>query len=148
VRNLRRLREVMTNELGYVPSDEQLAERIGVSPAEVRSWLVDDRVTRVRPLEQGGSGDDRMTNLGDMLADTDWEHALSGEISELRDRMADAVSTLTPREAAVLTLYYRDGLTLRQIAEVLGVSVSSATQAHTHLVECLRDRLALLGAGV
>jgi RNA polymerase sigma factor for flagellar operon FliA len=148
VRNLRRLREVMTNELGYQPSEEQLAERIGVSAAEVRSWLVDDRVTRLRPLDdpiyQSSDGSEHRM-VGEYMADSDWEHALSGEISELRQRMAHAVCGLPPREAAVLTLYYRDGKTLRQIALDLGVSVSSATQAHTHLVAAVRDRLALMG---
>jgi DNA-directed RNA polymerase specialized sigma subunit len=45
----------------------------------------------------------------------------------------------------VFLLYYRDSLTLREIAQQLGVSVSSATQAHTRLVEQIRERLASLG---
>jgi RNA polymerase sigma factor for flagellar operon FliA len=143
VRNMRRLREVLTNELGYQPSVEQLAERIGSTPAEIRACMLDDRVTRVKGLDHGAYNDDQGGPLD--LADSDWEHSLSGEIQELRQRMAHAVCGLPSREAAVLTLYYRDGKTLRQIATDLGVSVSSATQAHTHLVESVRDRLALMG---
>lgn len=149
VRALRRLKSDLTNELGYEPSVEELAERAALSPAEIRAAMVHDTTTRVRPLDGPGSsendGQSASPILGELADMGAWEQDLAGEISELRTRMAVAVNGLGERERAVLTLYYRDGKTLRQIAEMLGVSVSSATQAHTHLVENVRDRLAALG---
>jgi RNA polymerase sigma factor for flagellar operon FliA len=70
---------------------------------------------------------------------------VAGEAAEIRAYMATAIACLGPRERAVFLLYYRDSLTLREIAQQLGVSVSSATQAHTRLVEQIRGRLAALG---
>lgn len=148
VRALRRLKSELTNELGCEPSVEELAERANLSPLEIRATLVHDASTRVRPLDAPGNslGNVQETTVGDSVAETRaWEADLAGEISELRNRMAVAINGLGERERAVLTLYYRDGKTLRQIAEELGVSVSSATQAHTHLVENVRERLAILG---
>ena len=145
VRALRRLRETMTNELGYEPSIDELADRLECLPGEVRGWLLDDSVTRVRTLSWSESDDGEHGFSGDIEDSRSWEQELAGEVSELRSQMTVAVMGLGERERAVLTLYYRDGLTLRQIAEQLGVSVSSATQAHTHLVESVRCRLVQLG---
>lgn len=145
VRSLRRLRETMTNELGHEPSTAELAERLDCDIAEVRGWLVDDMATRIRPIDAPSQSEDGDMTGTDIAERRSWEQDLAGEIAELRNRMAVAVNGLAERERAVLTLYYRDGKTLRQIAEELDVSVSSATQALTHLVESVRERLAALG---
>lgn len=144
VRAVRRLRELLTNELGYEPSEEVMAERMGVTAAEVRGWLVDDYATRVKPLGGGFvEDDDQGFDLGEEPG-----QELAGEVAEIRGRVATAVGTLGERERAVFLLYYRDSLTLREIALHLGVSVSSATQAHTRLVEHVRERLSGLGGMV
>lgn len=143
VRAVRRLRELLTNELGYEPSVEQMAERMGFSAGEIRGWLLDDATTKVKPLEPGGYQDEDSSGI-DIGEHPDQE--LAGEVAEIRTRVATAVGTLGARERAVFLLYYRDSMTLREIATHLGVSVSSATQAHTRLVEHVRDRLATLGA--
>jgi RNA polymerase sigma factor for flagellar operon FliA len=141
VRAVRRLREVLTNELGHEPSVEQLAYRMDVSPAEVRGWLVDDAATRLKPLSPSFDDDEDRDQYGVVEAD----QAIAGEASEIRSRVAVAVRRLGEREQAVFLLYYRDSMTLREIAAELGVSVSSATQTHTRLVEQVRECLAAFG---
>lgn len=145
VRAVRRLRDTMVNELGYEPSADELAERMGVSCSEVRGWLVDDNATRVKPLDHGGGDTDHDDWGRDQLGEAA-EQEIAGEVLEIRRRVTMAVRSLGERERAVFLLYYRDSKTLREIAAELGVSVSSATQTHTRLVEQVRERLALLGA--
>jgi RNA polymerase sigma factor FliA len=142
VRQVRRLRSVLTNELGYEPSVSELAVRMDCTEADIRGWLLDDATTRIKPLEPATDDDDQTdpTALRDEADQT-----IAAEVAEIRGRVQWAVSAFTERERAVFLLYYRDGLTLRAIAEELGVSVSSATQTHTRLVEHVRARLALLG---
>jgi RNA polymerase sigma factor for flagellar operon FliA len=143
VRAVRRLREVLTNELGREPSVEELAYRMDVTPAEVRGWLVDDSTTRLKPLSPAYDDDDEgRDGYGAIEAD----QAIAGEAAEIRCRVAAAVRRLGDREQAVFLLYYRENLTLREIASELGVSVSSATQTHTRLVEQVRGYLAAFGA--
>lgn len=146
VRAVRRWQQQLAAELGYEPSIEQVAERMESTPAEVRGWMVDDYATRVKPLDgPAGSNDgtDAFPVSGELKEDPDQE--IAGEVAEIRSRMTAAVRTLGEREQQVFLLYYRDGKTLRQVADELGVSVSSATQAHTRLVEQVRDRLAAFG---
>lgn len=144
VRAVRRLREVLTNELGHEPSVEQLAYRMDVTVAQVRGWLVDDSATRLKPLASQAADDDDARD--DPAASSMEDQTIAGEVAEIRSRVLVAVQRLPQREQAVFVLYYRDGMTLRQIAEELGISVSSATQTHTRLVEQVRERLAAFGA--
>lgn len=147
VRALRRAKELLTNDLGYAPSPTELAERIGVSEAQVRHWLLDDAAMHVRPLEPSGNDDQPSSHANDRALADDPLQEMAGEVAEIRAHVAAAVRCLGERERAVFLLYYRDSLTLREIAGRLGVSVSSATQTHTRLVEQIRSRLAGL-AGV
>ena len=61
--------------------------------------------------------------------------------SEVKDRLADAISALPEREKLVIALYYYENLTLREIGEVLGVTESRVSQLHTKAVLRLRSRL-------
>ena len=63
------------------------------------------------------------------------------DASELKDRVADAISRLPEREKLVIALYYYENLTLREIGEVLGVTESRISQLHTKAVLRLRSRL-------
>ena len=66
------------------------------------------------------------------------------DVSELKDRLADAIESLPEREKLVVALYYYENLTLREIGEVLGVTESRVSQLHTKAV--LRPALAASAA--
>jgi RNA polymerase sigma factor for flagellar operon FliA len=76
-------------------------------------------------------------------APTDEEMAaeLGMEVTEFKDRVADAIARLPEREKLVVALYYYENLTLREIGEVLGVTESRVSQLHTKAVLRLRGRL-------
>jgi RNA polymerase sigma factor FliA len=61
--------------------------------------------------------------------------------AEVRETLADAISRLPEREKIVITLYYYEELTLREIGEVLGVTESRVSQLHTKAVLRLKSRL-------
>ncbi len=53
----------------------------------------------------------------------------------------EAIRALSERDRLVITLYYYEELTLREIGEVLGVSISRVSQLHTAAVLKLRSLL-------
>ena len=61
---------------------------------------------------------------------------------ELREAIADSIARLPEREKLVVTLYYYEELTLREIGEVLGVTESRVSQLHTKAILRLKARLA------
>jgi RNA polymerase sigma factor for flagellar operon FliA len=63
------------------------------------------------------------------------------EISEVKEILAGAIDRLPDREKTVIALYYYEGLTLKEIGQVLGVTESRVSQLHTKAVLRLRARL-------
>ena len=62
--------------------------------------------------------------------------------TELRDALGEAIARLPEREKLVVTLYYYEELTLREIGDVLGVTESRVSQLHTKAILRLKARLA------
>ena len=61
--------------------------------------------------------------------------------TEMKEAIAEAIARLPEREKLVVTLYYYEELTLREIGEVLGVTESRVSQLHTKAVLRLKARL-------
>src|SRR5438034_1082704 len=61
--------------------------------------------------------------------------------TEVREALALAIAKLPERERTVITLYYYEELTLREIGEVLGVTESRVSQLHTKAILRLKAKL-------
>jgi len=61
--------------------------------------------------------------------------------TEMREALGEAIARLPEREKLVVTLYYYEELTLREIGEVLGVTESRVSQLHTKAILRLKARL-------
>ncbi|HHY81536.1 MAG TPA: FliA/WhiG family RNA polymerase sigma factor [Clostridiales bacterium] len=60
---------------------------------------------------------------------------------ERKKSLTDAIEQLTEREQLILNLYYHEELTLKEIAEVLGVTISRVSQLHGQILLKLRGLL-------
>ena len=63
------------------------------------------------------------------------------EGQEMRHLLADSLGELTEQERLVVALYYYEGLTLKEIGQVLELSESRVSQLHTKSVLSLRVKL-------
>jgi len=92
-------------------------------------------------LWAGSTGGDPVA-LIDTLEDPEApEPQLAMAQTELREALGEAISRLPEREKLVVTLYYYEELTLREIGEVLGVTESRVSQLHTKAILRLKARL-------
>lgn len=146
VRAISRAEQDLAVTLGRDATAEETAEKMGCTVTDVTAWRRDRAALRVKSLDGVAGGDDGTHGPEDRWLSEDAEQEVAGEVAEIRRRVTAAVGSLGAREQQVFLLYYRDSLTLREIAAELGVSVSSATQTHTRLVEQVRERLAAFGA--
>jgi RNA polymerase sigma factor for flagellar operon FliA len=132
-------------KLGTAPTDEQIAAKVGITVEELEESLSEIARSSIAALDElwtvsGGDGD--QVALIDTIEDTDApdpQRSLSQ--TEMREAIADAIARLPEREKLVVTLYYYEELTLREIGEVLGVTESRVSQLHTKAILRLKARL-------
>ena len=133
-------------KLGRVPTDEEIAAKVGITVAELEESLTDIARSSIAALDElwtvSGSDGDQVA-LIDTIEDTEAPDP-QGTLShtEMREAIADAIARLPEREKLVVTLYYYEELTLREIGEVLGVTESRVSQLHTKAILRLKARLA------
>ncbi|MGD0713117.1 MAG: RNA polymerase sigma factor WhiG [Gaiellaceae bacterium] len=133
-------------KLGRAPTDEEIAKKLGVSEDELEESLSEISRSSIAALDElwtvSGSGGDQIA-LIDTIEDTDAPDPQSTlSQTEMREAIADAIARLPEREKLVVTLYYYEELTLREIGEVLGVTESRVSQLHTKAILRLKARLA------
>ena len=138
-------------KLGRAPTDEEIAAKVGVTVDELDSSLTDISRSSIAALDElwSVSGDGDQVSLLDTLEDdTIAQPAEVLDETETREALADAIARLPEREKLVVTLYYYEELTLREIGEVLGVTESRVSQLHTKAILRLKSRLAGASARV
>jgi RNA polymerase sigma factor for flagellar operon FliA len=127
------------------PTRAELADRAGLTPAELAGRLDELALAEVSSLNRTVRSEDSTTiERIDTLQSEDEETdpILSAERHEAKERFRRAFARLSPRERQVAVLLYVEGATLRDIGAQLGVSESRVSQIHTELRRRLREQLA------
>ena len=131
--------------LGRAPTDEEIAGKLGVSQDDLADSLTDISRSSIAALDElwtvSSTGGDQIA-LIDTIEDTQGPEPQSALAeTEMKEAIAEAIARLPEREKLVVTLYYYEELTLREIGEVLGVTESRVSQLHTKAVLRLKARL-------
>ena len=144
-RNIERAIRELEAKLSRAPTDEEIAARLGITTDELDESLIDISRSSIAALDElwSVSGEGDQISLLDTLEDPTGERPADMlDESETREILADAIARLPEREKLVVTLYYYEELTLREIGEVLSVTESRVSQLHTKAMLRLKSRLA------
>jgi RNA polymerase sigma factor for flagellar operon FliA len=143
---LEKLFRRLEQELGHPPSDEESAEAMGITVPAFLKLL--DEVSAVNMVDidafrsESLSGREQV-DIYEILADENAIDALSaiGQ-QEARQILIEAIEALSEKERLVVTLYYHEELTMKEIGQVMGYTESRISQLHTKSMLKLRVRLA------
>lgn len=141
INRLLRATHALTQELGRLPTDRELADRMQLPLQKIEQMR---RVSQLPlSLETPTSGEEDSV-LGDFLQDR--EAAAPAELADqslMRQQLSEALHSLPPRERIVLQLRYglADGVTytLEQVGQKLGVTRERARQIEAQALSRLRD---------
>ncbi|MGA8043771.1 MAG: FliA/WhiG family RNA polymerase sigma factor [Terracidiphilus sp.] len=138
----------LTARLGRPPGEAEVAAELSMSLEEYQQLLGELKGLEIGTLHverNEDSGEDELAYIPGRPDDDPLFRCLRGELEE---RLSDAIALLPERERLVMTLYYYEEMTMREIGLALGVVESRVSQIHAssvlHLRAALQD-LALSG---
>ncbi len=138
----------LEQELGHTPTGVEVARALRLSPSEYEELLNDVRPATFVCLDAVGPDQD-----GPGLAEAISDPAQTGPLEEvshnelkqlIRERLAD----LPPQQRKVMALYYGEGLNLREIALLLGLTESRICQVHSQAILSIRAYIQRVENGV
>jgi RNA polymerase sigma factor for flagellar operon FliA len=119
---------------GRSATEAEVAEFIAMDVDDVRKALGESHTFNLICLDELLM--DHMDN--ESLASNEHSPEDQVEDEELKQTLAHYVDSLPERERMVLSLYYQDELTLKEIGGVLGVTESRVCQIHSKSIASLR----------
>jgi RNA polymerase sigma factor for flagellar operon FliA len=145
----RRAREVaaavaeLEVQLGRPPTGDEIAQHMGLTQDEYEAILTDTSRAALLSFEEIFEDGQEMSRVGHSLSqpeptDQASEPLAALEEEELKRIVAEAVERLPEREKHVVALYYQEGMTLKEIGAILGVTESRVCQVHSQAMARLR----------
>lgn len=128
----------LSNELGRAPTPAELAQRLGITCEELGRMISEMERFNVTSFEE--------LIYDTVKVDSDFpsfdtpEGALQEQ--ELLDVLAKILDGLPERERLIITLYYYEELTLKEISDIIGVSESRVSQVHSRAIGRMKTMMA------
>ena len=131
----------LTQSLGRAPQEQEIAQEMHISLDEYQQLLGELKGLEIGSLHAERSEDSGDEELAYVAGPAEDDPLFRCMKSEMRQRLADAIDDLPEKERMVLTLYYFEELTMKEIGLTLGVVESRVSQIHSAAVIRLRAAL-------
>ena len=131
----------VTRRVGRAPSEAEIAAEMQLALSDYQALLSELSGLEIGSLhsERGEDSDEEEIAY---VADAPEEQPLFQCLrSEMKQHLVEAIDTLPERERMVMTLYYYEELTMKQIGEVLGVAESRVSQLRSSAILRLRTTM-------
>ncbi|MEG6585908.1 FliA/WhiG family RNA polymerase sigma factor [Dendrosporobacter sp. 1207_IL3150] len=123
----------LEHELGRSASDFEIAASLNISTSELNELITQLKATTIIPLEEFTKSETVSNQYTNPMQQVETE--------EVKDTLSKSIDKLPEKEKIVITLYYYEGLTLKEISVILKLSEARISQLHTKAVFRLRGSL-------
>ncbi len=142
IRELDGLQRKLAVELGKIPEDADMAKALNMNLEQYYEFIVDLQPAGMMSYDDISGPDISERSMIEFLEDKSLPHPdMEVQIKELKHKIIGALEQLDQDEQLVMALYYYEGLTLREISEVLQVTESRVSQIHSKALVKLNWRL-------
>jgi RNA polymerase sigma factor for flagellar operon FliA len=133
----------LSKKLGREPEDEEIAAEMGISMDELYSLahLIDGAILvgqQINSAYDDGSGKQDLIESAPSRDESPFDLCMRTEVKE---KLAQAIATLSEKEQMVISLYYKEELTMKEIAAVMQLGESRISQIHSLALAKLRGTL-------
>ena len=141
VRAIEQARKTLVHSLERAPEDADLAKELGISIGDLRETLIEARTVEMESLQaerEDAEGLDLLSSLVDTTAHDALTLYLEGEFKQ---SLIAAIDGLPERDRLVITLSFYEELTLKEIGDLLGLTVSRVSQIRSGAIKKLQTVL-------
>lgn len=134
----------LENQLGRNPKIEEVAKYLGLTVEDVNATLLQEQYITLVSIEDAANTENSeafFSPLNILLDEKSQEGFKQIEKEEQKKIITEAVEKLTEKEKMVIALYYREELTLKEIAAIMHLSESRISQIHSQAILRLRGFL-------
>ena len=133
----------LEGKLGRHPSEAEIAQEMQLEPDHLRRLIAQLDSLQITGQRVAVSNDDSdsldvIESAPDLDELNPFELTLRGEMKE---HLSAAIAKLSEREQLILSLYYREELTMKEIAKVVGVALSRVSQIRQEIMVKLKASL-------
>ncbi|MBI3803019.1 MAG: FliA/WhiG family RNA polymerase sigma factor [Nitrospirae bacterium] len=134
--------EQLTRNLGRVPTEEELAGALRMDAAQYDAFLSQAKAVSLLRLDDFGLEEGEERRFIESLADTNAENPLFSLLAQrFREKLIQAIDHLPQKERQVISLYYFEELTMKEVGLVLKVTESRVCQLHAQAIARLKGTL-------
>jgi len=146
--NRRKAREIenaflsLEQKLSRQAKDEEVAENLGLSLDEFYRIKKISSISFISFEEIGYTSKEDQKSLMHYLISHDTEDALTlTRLNEIETAIAEAIGALPDKERKVISLYYWEEFTMKEIGKTLDITESRVSQIHSQAIGRLRRKL-------
>ncbi|WP_281165303.1 FliA/WhiG family RNA polymerase sigma factor [Liquorilactobacillus sicerae] len=140
INNYYQVKQNLDQKLKREATDQEITQAMNISIAQLNEIYEGIHYLASISLESTIFPQSDSFSLEDVLEDS---KAQNGErkllYQEKKDALVLAIKRLSQREQLVLSLYYQQGATLKEISKILDISVARVSQIHGKIIIKLRD---------
>lgn len=122
----------LEHRLGRSASDDEIAGALGIDLSQLHQLIHQLNATTITPLEEFAKTETSASEINPTQR---------LEEEEIKETLSKAIDQLPEKERLVVSLYYYDGLTLKEISTILKLTEARISQLHTKAVFRLRGAL-------
>ncbi|HPN29867.1 MAG TPA: FliA/WhiG family RNA polymerase sigma factor [bacterium] len=134
----------LESRLGVIPDDQSVANYLNISLEQFYNMLYEISGTSQMSLDETwtvGSNADEITIMETIEAPMSDHPDVMLTREEIKKEIINTINSLPEKERVVLALYYYEGLTLKEIGEVMELTESRASQLHSKAISIVKSRL-------
>lgn len=144
-RGIEEATQLLLQRLGRRPTENEIAAELGMSLAAYQQLLGELKGLEVSSLNETRSEDSSEEDLAYVPTALEEDPLFQCMRNQMSEQLSTMIATLPEREAKVLSLYYVEEMTMKEIGASLGVVESRVSQIHSGALKMLRHRFAHSG---
>ncbi len=141
-RKLQNTTQALRAESGHLPSETEIAQHMGVSKRELNKIIRDAHAVSQISFNRKWFDSDGSRQLEELDILKDPKSSDPVQQAHRRDLKFLITKGFSRTESLIITLYYYEGMTMKEIGATLDLSESRVSQIHSSILDRLKDQLA------